>query len=49
MACWLIPQVRRAAGRGIMATRVAPLGKWVGKERRKHVRLPEQVGAVWLA
>ena len=49
MVCWVILPVRRAAGRGIMATRVAPLGKWVGKERRKHVRLPEQVGVVWLA
>jgi hypothetical protein len=26
----------------------SPLGKWVGKERRKHVRSLGQVGDLWL-
>jgi hypothetical protein len=32
-----------------MLIRASALGKRVGKERRKYVRLPEQVGVVWLA
>jgi hypothetical protein len=41
--------MRWAAGYGIIPIRVIPLGKWAGKERRKHVRSAEQVGVVWLA
>ena len=37
------------AGHGIIPIRVSPLGKWAGKETRKHVRSAEQVGDSWLA
>jgi hypothetical protein len=36
--------MRRVVDHGNIPIRVSPRGKWVGKEKRKHVRLPEQVG-----